>query len=122
MGPPPRSLAADAHDCIMVRMLEDHILEHPPNTRLWRDRRHRWQARLRLSLARATVCRRPIERTEQVKKKIDADSLRLTTEAPYKGKFSQPRCGRTRGRKRGQQPTFTIPLDVSALDAIPEQG
>ena len=37
MGPPPRSLAADAHGCIMVRMLEDHILEHPPNTRLWRD-------------------------------------------------------------------------------------
>src|SRR5262245_63407489 len=39
MGPPPRSLAADAHDCIMARMLEQH-LDHPPNTRLWRDRRH----------------------------------------------------------------------------------
>ena len=32
MGPPPRSFAADAHDCIMVR----HPLDLP-NTRLWRD-------------------------------------------------------------------------------------
>src|SRR3954467_13862643 len=32
MGPPPRSLAADAHDCIMVRDPLDL-----PNTRLWRD-------------------------------------------------------------------------------------
>ena len=32
MGPPPRSFAADAHDCIMVRPLVDR-----PNTRLWRD-------------------------------------------------------------------------------------
>ena len=39
MGPPPRSLAADAHDCIMARMLE-RPLDHPPNTRLWRDGRH----------------------------------------------------------------------------------
>ena len=31
MGPPPRSFAADAHDCIMVRVLD------PPNTRSWRD-------------------------------------------------------------------------------------
>jgi hypothetical protein len=31
MGPPPRSFAADAYDCIMVRVLD------PPNTRLWRD-------------------------------------------------------------------------------------
>ena len=40
MGPPPRSLAADAHGCIMVRILEDHLLDDPPNTRLWRDGRH----------------------------------------------------------------------------------
>src|SRR3954471_17176641 len=32
MGPPPRSFAADAHDCIMVRPPVDR-----PNTRLWRD-------------------------------------------------------------------------------------
>ena len=32
MGPPPRSFAADAHDCIMVRSPLDR-----PNTRLWRD-------------------------------------------------------------------------------------
>src|SRR5215213_9082757 len=32
MGPPPRSFAADAHDCIMVRDPLDR-----PNTRLWRD-------------------------------------------------------------------------------------
>jgi len=31
MGPLPRSFAADAHDCIMVRVLD------PPDTRLWRD-------------------------------------------------------------------------------------
>jgi len=31
-GPPLRSFAADAHDCIMVRSLKDL-----PNTRLWRD-------------------------------------------------------------------------------------
>src|SRR6516225_10918039 len=31
MGPPPRSFAADAHECIMVRVLD------PPNTRSWRD-------------------------------------------------------------------------------------
>src|SRR5260370_3975797 len=32
MGPPPRSFAADAHDCIMVRVHTDR-----PNTSLWRD-------------------------------------------------------------------------------------
>jgi len=32
MGAPPRSLAADAHDRIMVRVPTD-----PPDTRLWRD-------------------------------------------------------------------------------------
>jgi len=31
MGPPPRSFAADAHDCIMVT--------DQPNTSLWRDLR-----------------------------------------------------------------------------------
>ena len=31
MGPPPRSFAADAHECIMVRVLD------PPDTRSWRD-------------------------------------------------------------------------------------
>ena len=30
MGPPPRSFAADAHECIMVRVLD------PPDTRSWR--------------------------------------------------------------------------------------
>src|SRR5215467_12654695 len=32
MGPPPRSFAADAHDCIMVTVLTDR-----PNTSLWRN-------------------------------------------------------------------------------------
>src|SRR3984893_14956997 len=32
MGLPPRSFAADAHDCIMVWIRMD-----PPNTRVWRD-------------------------------------------------------------------------------------
>src|SRR5271165_246967 len=32
MGPPPRSFAADAHDCIMVPILTDQ-----PNTSLWRE-------------------------------------------------------------------------------------
>src|SRR6266513_1321212 len=32
MGPPPRSFAADAHDCIMVTVLTDR-----PNTSLWRE-------------------------------------------------------------------------------------
>jgi hypothetical protein len=34
MGPPPRSFAADAHDCIMVPILTDR-----PNTSLWREDR-----------------------------------------------------------------------------------
>ena len=34
MGPPPRSFAADAHHCIMVR-----VVRHPPNTSMWRDPR-----------------------------------------------------------------------------------
>src|SRR5882762_8122808 len=32
MGPPPRSFAAEAHDCIMVPVHTDR-----PNTSLWRD-------------------------------------------------------------------------------------
>src|ERR1700726_835303 len=32
MGPPPRSFAADAHDCIMVRIQTDL-----PDTSLWRE-------------------------------------------------------------------------------------
>jgi len=49
MGPPPRSFAADAHDCIM-----DSILTDRPNTRLWRDLRARWRAPL--------GCRRKLDR------------------------------------------------------------
>jgi hypothetical protein len=37
MGPPSRSLAADAHGCIMVRIFEGYGFDDPPNTRLWRD-------------------------------------------------------------------------------------
>src|SRR5258708_26083111 len=37
MGPSSRSLAADAHGCIMDRILEDYVFDDPPNTRLWRD-------------------------------------------------------------------------------------
>jgi len=51
MGPPPRSFAADAHDCIMVVILAD-----PPNTSLWRDLRAQWRAPLGSSLT-ATGCR-----------------------------------------------------------------
>jgi hypothetical protein len=39
MGPLPRSLAADAHGCIMVRVSRMDLLEHSPNIRLWRDDR-----------------------------------------------------------------------------------
>ena len=35
MGPPLRSFAADAHDCIMVTVPQDQ-----PNTRLWRSIPH----------------------------------------------------------------------------------
>src|SRR4249919_1578213 len=50
--PPPRSLAADAHDCIMVRIQCD-----PPNTRLlWRLASTPGQAPLRSSL-RCTIRR-----------------------------------------------------------------
>ena len=74
MGPPPRSFAADAHDCIMVRILED-----PPNTRLWRDDRHRWQAPLRSS--------RPEQPSVKSwnTKEYDTDNQCLTSKAPYKG-------------------------------------
>jgi hypothetical protein len=41
MGPPPRSFAADAHDCIMVPILMDR-----PNTSLRRVARARWRAPL----------------------------------------------------------------------------
>src|SRR5438552_17092926 len=39
MGPPPRSFAADAHDCIMVRIRTDL-----PNTSLWREDAPQWRA------------------------------------------------------------------------------
>ncbi len=41
MDPPPRSFAADAHDCIMVPIPSDR-----PNTSLPRDRPRRWRAPL----------------------------------------------------------------------------
>jgi len=55
MGPPPRSLAADAHSCIMVRMMENNTSIIPRRIQgCWRDHRctygkYRstyWQARL----------------------------------------------------------------------------
>src|SRR5215510_1132294 len=51
MGPPPRSFAADAHDCIMVAILADR-----PNTSLWRELRAQWRAPLGSSLT-AAGCR-----------------------------------------------------------------
>src|SRR5262249_44066580 len=51
MEPPPRSFAADAHDCIMVPILTDR-----PNTRLWRDLRARWRAPLGLCRTASTDC------------------------------------------------------------------
>ena len=41
MGPPPRSFAADAHDCIVVAIPPDR-----PNTSSWRAMRARWRAPL----------------------------------------------------------------------------
>src|SRR5271166_5815322 len=41
MGPPPRSFAADAHDCIVVA-----IPPGRPNTSSWRATRARWRAPL----------------------------------------------------------------------------
>ena len=41
MDPPPRSCAADAHDCIIVPIPSDR-----PNTSLWRDRARQWRAPL----------------------------------------------------------------------------
>jgi hypothetical protein len=40
-GPPPWSFAADAHDCIMVRIRTDL-----PNTSLWREDAPQWRAPL----------------------------------------------------------------------------
>jgi hypothetical protein len=41
MGPPPRSFAADAHDCIMVRIRTDL-----PNTSVRREDAPQWRAPL----------------------------------------------------------------------------
>ncbi len=83
MGPPPRSFAADAHDCIMVRILKD-----PPNTRLWRDDRHRWQAPLRSS------CPEQPSVESWNKKEYDIDNQCLTSKAPYKGRGEGERDSR----------------------------
>ena len=53
MGPPPRSFAADAYDCIMVAILTDL-----PNTSLWRDssRLMASSPRIRPTAARLPLC------------------------------------------------------------------
>src|SRR5216683_8042030 len=103
MGPPPRSLAADAHGCIMVRMLADTLHQHPtPNTRLWRDRRHPMAGSPQIVLSaqglstgrrrltrggRAAPARRqppPNRKTMQVERTV-WQNLSLTPRVPYKG-------------------------------------
>jgi hypothetical protein len=100
MGPSPKSLAADAHDCIMARMLE-RPLDHPPNTRLWRDGRHvmagsppivcprRRPSPGRRRLTRMVDRRRPStdapKPKDRSKWKVNRwQDLPLTTRVPYK--------------------------------------
>src|SRR6516165_2569794 len=95
MGPPSRSFAADAHDCIMV-----WIRMGPPNTRVWRDvpplmasspriiTRKPWSRRGtvgknsqqgELIIDDSKNHTRPAERTN------GSTSNHLTPKAPYKG-------------------------------------
>jgi hypothetical protein len=53
-GPPPRSFAADAHDCIMVRIRTDL-----PNTSLWREDAPQWRAPLGSLRRHSTVSSDP---------------------------------------------------------------
>src|SRR5690348_17481196 len=73
MGPPPRSFAADADDCIMVG-----IPSGPPNTSLWRDVRARWRAPLGPSRREDRASGHEIE--EEARHHAPG----LTRKAPYK--------------------------------------
>src|SRR5216684_7046108 len=126
MGPPPRSLAADAHGCIMVRMSRGRpSTSHPtPNTRLWRDRRHPMAGSPQIVLTaqglstgrrrltrggRAAPARRqppPNRKTMQVERTV-WQNLSLTPRVPYKGWGE----GRTPSVDRGHAPHPT-PLPV----------
>lgn len=100
MGPPARSLAADAHGCIMVRIPEDYVFDDPPNTRLWRDgattgrldsdRLVRWRlSRGRHRLTRGCRSARPLDRCtiERPSKWKDDNmsKLRLDKKSPIQG-------------------------------------
>src|SRR3954451_22992150 len=73
MGPPPRSFAADADDCIMVG-----IPSGPPNTSLWRDVRARWRAPLGPSRREDRASGHEIEEETR------HHAPDLTRKAPYK--------------------------------------
>jgi hypothetical protein len=131
MGPPPRSFAADAYDCIMVAILTDR-----PNTRLWRDLRARWRAPLELSSFGRTAgkarptnlgCRRARDRQGQVASRWPAATLdRHCAQRP-----SKVRSGRGDGRQLVEQGdgkdrrsslTIIAPYKVFGCRPLAERG
>src|SRR5712664_74513 len=87
MGPPLRSFAADAHDCIMVPIRTDR-----PNTRLWRDPRARWRAPPRIVVAKLDRPSQPAAVLVTVKGKLLRDGLRPPLTVTARG--SQSKLGR----------------------------
>src|ERR1700731_2281273 len=100
MGPPSRSLAADAHGCIMDRILEDtsstiHRIQGcgamaPPRAGSTQIVSCAGVCREAVGARIAGVDRRrPLDRrtrkTEQVERRTMWPNHRLTTKAPYKG-------------------------------------
>ena len=85
MGPPPRSFAADAHGCIVVRIQRDR-----PNTSLWRD-----DPRPTASSPQI-VSRR---KAKSARREAAANAMGLTPYAPYKSGGGAP-PGRRRGGHR----------------------
>ena len=92
MGPPPRSFAADAHDCIMVPIRMDQ-----PNTRLWREAPRRMASSPRIVCSLPPGCKLsqlgsswPISARLQPAPIIGAQTRKsaLTENAPYKCKIS----------------------------------
>ena len=70
MGPPPRSFAADAHGCIVVRIQRDR-----PNTSLWRDDP-------RPTASSPQIVSRRKAKSER--REAAANAMGLTPYAPYK--------------------------------------
>jgi hypothetical protein len=82
-GPAARSFAADAHDCIMVRIQTDR-----PNTSVRREIRAQWRAPLGSSADKATVRRRSFAKSPSqfiIAPRAQA-SRRCETQAPLGGK------------------------------------